>query len=250
MPLGGFLYEVFPAVPFLVDVLFFALAALFALFVLRPVTAPVSAAAGRTRLAPGTRLVALVALIASIARSSVLGVLVLFALVDLGLGAPAFGLLLGGLAAAAAAGAWVAPETGAALGIRIGFALASIISGAALVTASRVADPTRPWSGAVALGVAWATATTGTVLLRALLPAAAGGPVTGGALRAFHLVEWFGVCAGAMGGGWLARRYGVSDVLLWAAGAWLAAAVAVATVRRAAVVTQAEISSVNWLDAA
>jgi hypothetical protein len=180
----------------------------------------------------------------------VLGILVLFALVDLGLGAPAWGLLLAGLAAAAAAGAWVAPEAGAALGLRVGFAVASVLSGAALVTATRVADPARPWMAAIALGVAWATATTGTVLLRALLPTAAGRPVTGGALRAFHLVEWFGICAGAVAGGLLGRRFGVSDVLVWAAGAWAVAAISVIGVRRAAPTTTIELDSVNWLDAA
>jgi hypothetical protein len=251
LPLGGLLYEVFAAVPFLMDVLFFALAALFALFVPRPVAAPVSAApAQRLKLATGTLPVTITGLVASVARSSVLGILVLFALVDLGLGAPAWGLLLAGLAAAAAAGAWVAPEAGAALGLRVGFAVASVLSGAALVTATRVADPARPWMAAIALGVAWATATTGTVLLRALLPTAAGRPVTGGALRAFHLVEWFGVCAGALAGGWLARRYGVRDVLLWAAAAWAVAAVSVVAVRRASRSTDSELALDYSLDAA
>lgn len=250
MPLGGFLYEIFIAVPFLIDVLFFALAALFALFIPRPVAAPVSVPSQRTRLAPGTFPVALTALVASVARSSVLGVLVLFALHDLGLGAPAWGLLLAGLAAATAAGGWVAPETGAAMGLRAGFAVSSIVAGAAVVTAAVVADPARPWMGALALGVALATATIGTVLLRAMLPVAAGRPVDGASLRAFHLVEWVGVCAGALLGGWLARQVGVSDVLRWSAGAWGLAAVAVIGIRRRRVPTPAQNPSGKWLDAA
>lgn len=251
MPLGGFLYEIFIAVPFLMDVLFFSLAGLFALFIRRPVAAPVTRAApARNRLAPGTGAVAITALLASLARSSVLAILVLFALHDLGLGAPAWGLLLAGLAAATAAGGWVAPETGAALGLRTGFAVASVLSGAALVTAAEVADPARPWTAALALGVAWATATTGTVLLRALLPAAAGRPVAGPALRALHLVEWVGICAGALAGGWLARRFAVADVLWWSAGAWLVAAASVAGVRRRVVPVVAEDPSGKWLDAA
>ena len=251
MPLGGFLYEIFLAVPFLLDVLFFALAALFALFVPLPVASVTELRTGRPRLAPGTVAVTFTALVASVARSAVLGVLVLFALEDLGLGAPAFGLLLAAVAMAAAAGAWVAPETGVALGLRRGFAGAAVLSAAALVTASKVADPGTPILGVVALGVAWATATTATVLLRALLPVAAGRPVTGNLLRAFHLVEWAGVCGGALLGGWLGRERGVGEVLVWAAGAWVVAAVSVAAVRRASAVSAPiDLPAVNWLDAA
>ena len=251
MPLGGFLYEIFIAVPFLMDVLFFALAALFALFIRRPVAAPASTApVPRPQLAPGTVPVALTGLIASVARSAVLGILVLFALHDLGLGAPAWGLLLAGLAAATATGAWVAPEVGSALGLRVGFAVAAVVASAALFTASRIADETSPLAAAAALGIGWATATTGGVLLRALLPAAAGRPVTGGALRAFHLVEWTGVCVGALAGGWLARRVGVGDVLAWAAAVWLLAGTSVLAVRRRAVDTAAETPAGKWLDAA
>lgn len=249
MPIGGFLYELFLAVPFLVDVLLFALAALFALFVPRPVAENVVGAEGRLRLAPGTAPVAAVLAIGSAARSAVLGVLVLFALDDLGLGAPAFGMFLAGLAAATAAGAWVAPETGSALGLRPGFAVAAGIAGTALVTAGRVPDPERPWASAVALGIAWAAATTGGVLLRALLPSAAGRPVTAGALRALHLVEWVAVCVGALGGGWLARERSVADVVQLAAAGWALAAVAVATVGRRPPSRAEDRSGNNLLDA-
>jgi hypothetical protein len=252
MPLGGLLYEIFAAVPFLMDVLFFALAALFALFVPRPVRAPATdlEPVRRPRLAAGTGPVALTALLASAARSAVLGVLVLFALVDLGLGAPAFGFLLAGLAAATAAGGFVAPETGSALGLKAGFVVTSVVSGIALVTASQVADPARPWTGAVALGIAWATATTGAVLLRALLPAAAGRAVTGGALRAFHLIEWIGVCGGALLGGWWARDHGVAGTVQAAAVGWALAAIAVLLVHRRPAAAEINDSSNKWLDAA
>jgi hypothetical protein len=251
MPLGGFLYEIFLAVPFLLDVLFFALAALFALFVPRPVTVVAVLRTGRPRLASGTLFVTVTALVASVARSAVLGVLVLFALQDLGLGAPAFGLLLAGIAAGAAVGAWIAPEAGVALGLRPGFAVASAMSAAALVTATKVADPATPILGAAALGIAWAAATTATVLLRALVPVAAGRPVVGDGLRAFHLVEWAGVCAGALLGGWVGRSRGVGDAIVWAAGAWIVAAISVAAVRRSTpAAAPAELASVNWLDAA
>jgi hypothetical protein len=88
------------------------------------------------------------------------------------------------------------------------------------------------------------------VLLRALLPVAAGRPVVGSNLRAFHLVESAGVCIGALGGAWLARTHGVSDVVEWAAGPWLVAAISVVAIRRAAVVTAIATESDKWLDAA
>jgi len=251
MPVGGFLYEIFLAVPFLADVLLFALAALFALFVPRPVRAPATEGPGRTRLAPGTVPVAITAFVASAARSAVLGILVLFALVDLGLGAPAFGVLLAALAAATTTGGWVAPETGSVLGLRVGFAVAALLSGAGLVTAARVADAEQPWASALALGVAWATATTGGVLLRALLTATAGRPVAGGALRAFHLAEWAGVCAGALLGGWLARDRGVADVVQLAAIGWAVAALSIAaSARRRTVPAAEDTAGDNLLDAA
>lgn len=251
MPLGGYLYEVFLAVPFLIDMLCFALAALFALFLGQPVRVVVTTAVERPQLASGTVAVTATALLASIASSAVLGVLVLFALENLGLGAPAFGVLLAGIAAATAAGAWVAPETGAALGLRTGFAVTSVMVAAALLTASKVADPARPWAGALALGIAWAAAATGTVLVRALLPIVAGGPVAGNALRAFHLVQWTGVCIGALAGGWIGRARSVGEVLAWAAAMWLVAAASVVGIRRTSVATlPREISSGKWLDAA
>jgi len=251
MPLGGLLYEIFLAVPFLLDVLFFALAALFALFVPRPVERVTVLHAGRPTFAPGTTAVTITAFLASVARSAVFGVLVLFALVDLGLGAPAFGILLACLAAATAVGAWMAPEAGESLGLSSGFVAGAILAAAGLLAASQLADPDRFWIGAVALGVAWGGAATATVLLRALLPAAAGRPVVGSSLRAFHLVEWSGVVVGALLGGYIGGRQTVSAVLLWAAGTWVAAALGAVAVRRSiAAAPPTAIPDRKWLDAA
>lgn len=255
MPLGGLLYEVFIAVPFVIDMLFFALAALFMLLVPRPVVRLVDEntdedRSGRPRLAAGTLSVTGTALVASIGRSAILALLVVFALENLGLGAPSFGLLLAGLAAATAAGALVAPEVGAALGLRAGFAVASVLAGGALLTAGRVASPDQPLTAALALGAAWAAATIGMVLLRALLPVAAGRRVTGRHLRGLHLVEWAGLCIGALGAGWLAADVGVSTVVQLAGGPFLLAAVAVCTVRRAAPAAAADREPDKWLDAA
>lgn len=231
MPLGGFLYELFLAVPFVVTVLFFALAGLFALFVDRPV---VAAEPRRVPEAQRQRVpiaLAICSVATAVGGSAVLGVLVLFAVDDLGLGAPAFGLVLAGLAAATAAGGWLAPEVGRTLGLGVGAAGSLLAAAAALVAAGRLADPLRPWTAVLALGIAWATATVGRVLLRALLPAASTDPANLGTL---HLLEWAGIVVGALAGGWFAREQGVADVLPAAAAAFVVGALAVAGVRRTA----------------
>lgn len=253
MPLGGLLYEVFVAVPFIIDVLFFALAALFALLVPAPVVHGARDEhdrPGRPGIAPGTLPVTVTAVISSVARSAPLAILVLFALEDLGLGAPAFGLLLAALAGATAAGAFAAPEVGAALGLRAGFATASAAAAGSLVAAGLLANPDRPLAAAVALGIACATATTAMVLLRALLPIAAGRPVTGSHLRGLHIVEWAGLCAGAVSAGWLASRHGVGTVLEWSAVPFLLAAITVSRVRRRSPISTVAVEPDNWLDAA
>lgn len=230
LPLGGILYEIFPATPFLFEVFAFSLAALFALLVGRPVRpevdAPDEEPGPATIRLPGTGATTASVALAGLATSAVLGVLVLFALEDLGLGAPAFGLLLAGLAAATAAGAWVAPEVGTALGLRTGVALAVLLAAAGHVTASQVADPEQPILGAIALGVAAGAGMIAAVLSRALLQRQAGRPVRGAALVRFHLVAWTAVPVGALAGGYIASERGVAEVLLWAAGAWVLAAVA------------------------
>ena len=218
LPLGGLLYEIFPATPFLFDVLAFAVAALLALLVRTRVDADPEVAAGLPAFAPRTVGVSAVAALAAMASSAVLGVLVLFALQDLGLGAPAFGFLLAGLAATSAAGAFVAPEVGRALGLKPGIAVALALAGGGWVTASRVADPAQPWASALALGIAAGSSMVAAVLVRALLARAHGRPVTGRALRAFHLAVWSAIPLGALLGGAIGRERGVSDVLI-AAGA-------------------------------
>lgn len=237
LPLGGILYEIFPATPFLFEVFAFSCAALFALLVQRPV-APARVGAdddvapdGGPVSLPGTGAVTASAAFAALASSAVLGVLVLFALEDLGLGAPAFGGLLAGLALCTAAGGFVAPEVGTALGIRPGLVVAFALAAAGHATASRVADPEQPWLAAAALGVAAGAAMIAVVLGRALLQRQAGRPVRGAALVRFHLVVWSAVPLGALAGGWIASERGVAEVLLWVGAAWAAAAVAALAAR-------------------
>lgn len=229
LPLGGVLYEIFPATPFLFEMLAFAWAALFALLVRREVRPPSPTLVPEepgSATPPGTGRITLSAALAAGAASAVLGVLVLYALDDLGLGAPAFGLLLACLALATIVGAYVAPEVGRLLGIKTGIVLALLAAAAGHGVASQVADPERPWAGAVALGVAAGAGMIAAVLSRALVQLSTGRPTTGPALERFHLAIWSAIPAGALAGGWLAGRRSVHEVLLWAAGLWVAAALA------------------------
>ena len=236
LPLGGVLYEVYPATPLLFEVLAFAVAALFALLVGRPVVAPVieeeDGPPGPAVL-PGSDATTLSAALAAIATSAVLGVLVLYALDDLGLGAPAFGMLLAGLAVCTAIGGFVAPEVGTALGVRRGLVVALLVAAAGHATASQVADTDRPWLGAMALGVAAGATMVAAVHTRAIHPLNAGRPLTGPPHQRFHQAVWSAIPIGALLGGFLASKRSVHEVLLWAGGAWLAAAVAAALSRPA-----------------
>jgi hypothetical protein len=233
LPLGGFLFEVFPAIPFLFEVLAFAAAGLYALLVGRPVTPPPPPEPddwlGDEHPDPGSRtggqLVTASAAVAAFAGAAVTGILVLYAHDDLGLGAPAFGVLLAGLAACTAVGGLVAPEVGHRLGVRPALAAALLLAAVGHAVGSQVADPEQPFLGAMALGVTAGAAMVAAVLSRAALQLQAGRPLTAPALRSFHLAVWTAIPLGALAGGWLARRSSVHEVLLYAAGAWALAAV-------------------------
>ncbi len=222
LPLGGLCYEVAAALPFLVDVGVYALAALSALALRRPLVGSGSElgrgsggwAAAVPALAPGTARVTWVAAIETAARSAGLGVLVLFALDDLGLGAPAFGFLLAGMALAATLGALAAPTLGGLFGPRGATGVALAVSGTGYAAAGVVADPGRPLVAVVALGVGSAAAMVATVLLRALLHTGAGRVVDGDALAGFHLRVWAAVPLGALAGGVGARALSVSDMVI------------------------------------
>jgi hypothetical protein len=221
LPLGGLTYEAAAALPFLVDVGVFALAALSALTIRRPL--PVSASepgrgkSGRVALVPalaqGTEGVTLVAAGATAASSAALGVLVLFALDDLGLGAPAFGFLLAGMALAATLGALAAPSLGGSFGLHGATGVALAVSGAGYAGAGALADPDRPLVAVVALGVGSGAAMVATVLLRALLHTGSGRVVDGDALAGFHARVWAAVPLGALAGGVGAKAMGVSEVV-------------------------------------
>lgn len=213
LPLGGLLYEQLAAIPPLVDVLPFALAALFALSLRRRIVP--SSTPRRPHLAPGTAPVVVAAAAVSALSSAVLGVLVLFALDDLGLGAPAFGGLLAGLALAAGLGGILAPEVGRLLGLKATVVVALLAAGGALAGASFLADPVSPYPAVVALGVASGSATIAAVVLRAMLHAAAGTPVGTPGLEALHVGVWGAIPVGALLGGLVARETNVADLLLY-----------------------------------
>lgn len=225
LPLGGVLYEIFPATPFVFDVLAFAFAGLLALFALSPTPTPAPPAAIDDEL-PGHATsfwtLASVALTAA-ATSGIAAVVVLFAIEDLALGAPAFGLVLAGMAGGATVGGLVAPELGGGLGLRGGIAAALVVAGAAVVAASQLADPALPWLAAAALAVASAATMAASVLTRAQLQLSRGRPATAQNLRPLHLAMWIAGPVGALAAGWLAAQRSVPDAVL-ASGVALVAA--------------------------
>lgn len=217
LPLGGILFEVFPAVPFLFAVLAFAGAALFALLVGRPVVAPAHDGSWLEEELPHPPItVVAAAAVASFAAAMVAGILVLYAHDDLGLGAPAFGFLLAGLAACTAVGAVATPMIGERLGVRRALVLALLVAAAGHGMASRVASTDRPIFGAMALGVTAAAAMVASVLFRA---------TAGRNIARLHLAVWTAIPIGALAGGELAKRRTVRDVLAWSAAAFVVAAI-------------------------
>ncbi len=242
-PLGGLVYEVAAALPFLLDVGVFALAALAALTLRTPLPRPPArprsngggfgAGAGpRGRVAlslvPGTGPVTAVSALSAAAGSGVASVLVLFALDDLGLGAPSFGLLLAGLAGASTLGALAAPSIAGAVGLRGGLALTLAVAGAGYAGAGMVGEPEGPLAAAAALGVGAAGSLAAAVLGRALLHVGAGRAVEGAGLVAFHARVWAGLPLGALLAGVAARTLGVPATMV--AGGALSVAAALASV--------------------
>jgi hypothetical protein len=227
LPLGGLLYEIFPATPFLFDVLTFTLASTFALTVVGPRRAPEPEAdpAPLVPTMPAAARLTLGAVAASsFATSMVLGVLVLFAVQDLGLGAPAFGVLLAGLAGSAMIGGLVAPEIGHVLGVRTGLLVALAFGGIAHIAAAALADVRLPWLSAIALGLAAGAGMAVAVLGRAQLQRTCGPAPLAAVTRLLHLVSWAAIPLGALAGGLVAKESSVPTAVIAAAGAWAAGA--------------------------
>jgi hypothetical protein len=232
LPVGGLLYELLPPVPFVASVFLFCVAGLIALLPRAPLgSGPRQRAMpppAPLRLSPGTTRPTAVAALQALATSAVLGVLVLFALDDLGLGAPSFGVLLGALAAGAALGGLAAPELGRALGGPRGTAAAALVAALAYGIAAGASSPSFPVVGAVALVVGSAAAMAAGVLARAELHARGGRRLGAGGLRAFHLVVWSAIPLGAVVGGLVAEVAGVATAVAVAGGAPAVAAAVLA----------------------
>jgi MFS family permease len=222
LPLGGFLYEVLPPVPFVASVFVFCLAGLIALLPRVPLGSEARSQAmappAPLRLSPGTTRPTAVAALQALGTSAVLGVLVLFALDDLGLGAPSFGILLGALAAGSAVGGLGATELGRVLGGARGTAAAAFTAALAYGLAAAVSSPSFPLPGALALVVGAAAAMATGVLARADLHARGGRRLGAGGLRAFHLVVWSAIPLGAVVGGLVAEVFGVATAVAVAGG--------------------------------
>jgi Transmembrane secretion effector len=236
LPLGGFLYEVLPPVPFVASVFVFCLAGLIALLPRVPLGSEARSQAmappAPLRLAPGTTRPTAVAALQALGTSAVLGVLVLFALDDLGLGAPAFGVLLGALAAGSALGGLGATELGRLLGGARATAAAACTAALAYGLAAAFSSPSFPLPGAVALVVGAAAAMATGVLARADLHARGGRRLGAGGLRAFHLVVWSAIPLGAVLGGLVAELLGVATAVAVAGGGPAVAAAALALAGR------------------
>jgi hypothetical protein len=222
LPVGGLLYEILPPVPFVASVFLFCMAGLIALLPRMPLGPEARARAmappAPLRLCPGTTRPTAVAALQALGTSAVLGVLVLFALDDLGLGAPSFGVLLAALAAGAALGSLVAAEVGRVLGGRRGAAAAALTPAGAYAVAAAASSPSFPIVGAAALVLGAAAAMATGVLARAELHARGGHRLGAGGLRAFHLVVWSAIPLGAIVGGLVASAFGVAAAVAVAGG--------------------------------
>ena len=218
LPLGGLLFAAAAGVPFLVAVGIFAIAALRALTLQRGAAeeapAPRAGPVGVTPLAPGSGAATAVAAVSSGASGAVLGVLVLFALDDLGLAPLAFSLVLMALAGAAAAGAALAPPVGQHLGLRRGAAAALVAAGIGYLGAGLLADPALPLVAVAGLALGAGASMTAAVLLRAALHLDVPSRQRDQALAAFHLRVWAAVPVGALVGGVAARSTGVSAAVV------------------------------------
>jgi hypothetical protein len=230
---GGFLYRVLAAAPLLVNLGVFSLAGLAVLAVRRPMPPTGSGTAGAAidalrregpALEPGTALPTAVAALSTMATSAVLGVLVLFALENLQLDAPGFGLLLAVLAGGAAFGGLASPGLGGRIGIRPALVVLLVVAAAGYVAASILASPEQPYLAAAALVVSSAAAMAASVIVRALLHAGAGRTLEQASIHVFHLVVWAAIPVGAMAGGFVGRATGVPGVLVAAAVVAVAAA--------------------------
>ena len=228
-PLGSLTFAVFAALPFLLNSAGFAIAAVL-LVLLHGRYKPKSAPDGeqpalRQQLAEGVRwlrgnalMVQLVLFAASVALTSELAqaLLVLYAVVDLGLTAAAFGVfaLVGGLGGLL--GAWLAPRLTKRLPRRTVLTLATGFCGLGFGLMSVVGDPI---SASLLFGVFAAAVVVINVILGALRGALVPEHLFGRVLGVWRTAVWGAIPLGALLGGlladWLGTRavFGISGAL-------------------------------------
>lgn len=237
LPIGGLLFAAAAGAPFLVAIGLFAVAALAALMLHRraggrePPERDGSAAVAR--LASTSAAATAVAMVSSGASGAVLGVLVLFALDDLGLDPTSFALVLVAMAGAAALGGVVAPTLGQLLGLRMATAVTLVLAGVGYVGAGALADPASPLVAVLGLGVGAASAMAAAVLLRAVLHLGVPAVQREQAVAALHVKVWAATPVGVLAGGLVARTTSVSATV-GAAGVVLALSALGASVLTAA----------------
>jgi len=224
-PLGGFLFVVAPAVPFAADAVTFALAATLLMFLAGPFRAPSTADQARTgrprgsllaEIRDGLRFVlehrllrtfgVLIGLL-NVTLTAALSILVLLATERLGLGEVGYGALFTALAVGALAGSlagdWLVRTVTASVTLRVGLLIETAFHLALAVSSSPIV-----------VGVAFAvfgvhaalwTIVTGSLLQR-LTPAA----MMGRAASTYLFLATAGNAFGALLGGVVAARFGLT----------------------------------------
>lgn len=223
LPLGGLLYDVAAAAPFMLSMAGYAVAGLLALGVqttIHPRTDSRTPARRQQSPRQGVphfaRPVIAVASIAAGTTSACLSVFVLYATDTLALDAPTYGMVLAGFAAGSFVGSRLAPWVGEGLGIATGIAASMATTGLGYgltsLFAGHSAQRAIPFLALSSTGAMCAG-----VLLRAMFQAtfiAAGRTVDTTALRSFHLATWSAIALGAMTGGILVETSGFPTLFL------------------------------------
>lgn len=240
LPLGGLLYNIAAAAPFMLSMVTYAVAGLLALGVhtaVHPRTdfrRPARREQSHQQGVPhSARAVIAVASIAAGATSACLSVFVLYATDTLALDAPTFGMVLAGFAAGSYLGSRLAPWVGESLGIAtgIGASMATTGLGYGLTSlfAGQSAQRAIPFlvlssTGAMCAGVLLRATFQGTFI-------AAGRTVDTAALRSFHLATWSAIVLGALTGGILVETSGFPTLFLVMAGLAVAGGALATTLR-------------------
>ncbi len=228
-PLGGFLFTVFAAAPFLLDAGSFAAAAALILALrgsfkpLRPEDAPPTTLVADIREGLawlyGHRLLLTLALMLCVMNmmfGATEAILVLFAQERLGLGATGFGVLLTAGAVGGIFGSLIAEKVTDVLGAGRTLLACVALSAAPLVVQALT---TNAYVFGAMISIFGAAAVTWNVITVSLRQSIAPEAIFGRVNSAYRLLGWGGISVGALLGGFLARGFGLTAPF------WVAAAV-------------------------